>query len=520
MNHIWNLVKIDGKWYHADITWDDPVRDMWGFISRNYLLVSDDKIKQDHPSWDDPALRSTGNKYDNFFWQVPNTKMIYRNAEWYAIRRNTTTGSYDLVAYTMPSGTERVVKGGISGSYPARLGEYGGKLIFNTRNELFYYDVEKDQTQSIQAFSESSPTSLLLEVKVVSLYNNTSIGGERILYRFTDDYGESYYKASMVSIGDTPVPNYCIVLFSSEGSYTVSTMVPQRVSVAKATALHKNTLKNKGFTFMGWKDSVGKSYANAAAIKPAAGTAGIVLTAQWKGDQLVMRLTSAKAYLNGGQIAVDPNNAKVYPFTLFGKTVVPVRFITNLGATLEYIDTASPITVSYNGKKVIFMLGNSTYYVIRPGSKVMKTFETAPRIVEGKTVLPFRAIAEALDFYVKYDEKTNMIMVSPGKITAAGQKEMISQGLKLKNNAKTVKSIQAKVASKTLRKGQTYEITADKINFIPADAGVKVLIYYTTNTMVATVSDKGKVTAKSAGTAVIYIISNNNKFTTVRITVG
>ena len=25
MNHAWNMLKIDGKWYHVDVTWDDPV---------------------------------------------------------------------------------------------------------------------------------------------------------------------------------------------------------------------------------------------------------------------------------------------------------------------------------------------------------------------------------------------------------------------------------------------------------------------------------------------------------------
>ncbi len=25
INHIWNYVKLDGKWYHVDVTWDDPV---------------------------------------------------------------------------------------------------------------------------------------------------------------------------------------------------------------------------------------------------------------------------------------------------------------------------------------------------------------------------------------------------------------------------------------------------------------------------------------------------------------
>ena len=25
--HAWNLVKVDGEWYHLDTTWNDPVPD-------------------------------------------------------------------------------------------------------------------------------------------------------------------------------------------------------------------------------------------------------------------------------------------------------------------------------------------------------------------------------------------------------------------------------------------------------------------------------------------------------------
>ena len=24
MKHMWNFVKLDDKWYHVDLTWDDP----------------------------------------------------------------------------------------------------------------------------------------------------------------------------------------------------------------------------------------------------------------------------------------------------------------------------------------------------------------------------------------------------------------------------------------------------------------------------------------------------------------
>ena len=43
-NHAWNAVKIDGKWYHIDITWDDPVFKNNKEILHDYLLVTTDEL--------------------------------------------------------------------------------------------------------------------------------------------------------------------------------------------------------------------------------------------------------------------------------------------------------------------------------------------------------------------------------------------------------------------------------------------------------------------------------------------
>lgn len=46
--HAWNLVQLDGKWYHLDTTWDDPVPDIKGKVSYAYYLRTDAQMKQDH----------------------------------------------------------------------------------------------------------------------------------------------------------------------------------------------------------------------------------------------------------------------------------------------------------------------------------------------------------------------------------------------------------------------------------------------------------------------------------------
>ena len=42
--HIWNLVYLDGKWLHLDLTWDDPVSDK-NITRDNYFLISYQNLK-------------------------------------------------------------------------------------------------------------------------------------------------------------------------------------------------------------------------------------------------------------------------------------------------------------------------------------------------------------------------------------------------------------------------------------------------------------------------------------------
>lgn len=43
--HIWNLVYLDGKWYHLDLTWDDPISDT--NVNRDtYFLITTNELEE------------------------------------------------------------------------------------------------------------------------------------------------------------------------------------------------------------------------------------------------------------------------------------------------------------------------------------------------------------------------------------------------------------------------------------------------------------------------------------------
>lgn len=58
-NHIWNLVYLDGKWLHLDLTWDDPVLDNGKeIIDYEYYLITTEELyeKEDNQHYFDKDI--------------------------------------------------------------------------------------------------------------------------------------------------------------------------------------------------------------------------------------------------------------------------------------------------------------------------------------------------------------------------------------------------------------------------------------------------------------------------------
>lgn len=69
MEHSWNLVKIDGEYYHMDITWDDPVPDVPGQALHDYFNLTDALVKgyRSHNWLDKEAYpKATATEYNYF----------------------------------------------------------------------------------------------------------------------------------------------------------------------------------------------------------------------------------------------------------------------------------------------------------------------------------------------------------------------------------------------------------------------------------------------------------------------
>ena len=90
--HMWNIIEIDGKWYHVDVTVDDPVSDLLGRVYHEYFLLDDASLAAKattdndtlHPSWEADHT-ATDNRYASRNWTNVTAPFVSMDGIWYTL---------------------------------------------------------------------------------------------------------------------------------------------------------------------------------------------------------------------------------------------------------------------------------------------------------------------------------------------------------------------------------------------------------------------------------------------------
>lgn len=83
MDHVWNLVQLDGQWYHVDVTWDDPTPDTRGMVSHEYFLRTDAEMsagEDSHYDWE-TDITCTDTRYSGAFWEDVYSRILFTDAD-------------------------------------------------------------------------------------------------------------------------------------------------------------------------------------------------------------------------------------------------------------------------------------------------------------------------------------------------------------------------------------------------------------------------------------------------------
>ncbi len=118
---------------------------------------------------------------------------------------------------------------------------------------------------------------------------------------------------------------------------------------------------------------------------------------------VALKIDSPYTYANNAVTQIE-----AAPVIVNGRTLVPVRAIAEaLGAQVDWNNDTRQVTISKNDRSVVMTIGAVDYTV----NGQAKTMEAAPSITNGRTLVPLRAVSEALGKVVYWNNDRRMIVV-------------------------------------------------------------------------------------------------------------
>ncbi len=125
-------------------------------------------------------------------------------------------------------------------------------------------------------------------------------------------------------------------------------------------------------------------------------------------DSVALLIGSPKAYVKNSKAQVDNNNADVMPVIKDGRTLVPVRFISeSFGAQVGWDGATSEVSVTL-GEKIIKMQVNSKKINVNGNESEL---DVPAQVINERTLIPLRALVEALGKKVMWDPQ-GLIIIS------------------------------------------------------------------------------------------------------------
>lgn len=124
---------------------------------------------------------------------------------------------------------------------------------------------------------------------------------------------------------------------------------------------------------------------------------------------LALKLNSPVAYNDNVRTQIDVNNSAIVPVTKGGRTLLPLRFVSeSFGCEVTYDEATQGIVIKNKDTLINLTVGEKKYIV---NGKDME-FDVPAEATEGRTLVPLRALAEALGKDVLWDSRGIIIITN------------------------------------------------------------------------------------------------------------
>lgn len=121
---------------------------------------------------------------------------------------------------------------------------------------------------------------------------------------------------------------------------------------------------------------------------------------------LEMKLDNSTMTVNGTETYIDDSGT--VPMIVNGRTLIPVRaMIEAMGGSVSWDSDTQTATLNHNDDEIRLTINSGTAYL----NNEEKTLDVSPVIINGRTMLPVRFIAESFGFEVNWNENERTITI-------------------------------------------------------------------------------------------------------------
>ena len=125
--------------------------------------------------------------------------------------------------------------------------------------------------------------------------------------------------------------------------------------------------------------------------------------------EIILQIDNPVMVVNGAEKTID--NEGTTPLIINERTLLPVRaIIEEIGGGVGWNGETSEVTLSYGNDEIKLAIDNTDAYL--NGDKTV--LDAAPTIINNRTMLPIRFIAESFKFDVKWEAETKKVIITKG----------------------------------------------------------------------------------------------------------
>lgn len=121
---------------------------------------------------------------------------------------------------------------------------------------------------------------------------------------------------------------------------------------------------------------------------------------------------NVSVYVNDEQVVFEEQP----PVIINERTMIPVRgVLEKMGKTVEWDGDSRSVTVSDDEKTVVLTVGDEEMLITEADAERKTVLDTAPQIINDKTLLPIRALAEEFGACVNWLDSIRAVMITTDK---------------------------------------------------------------------------------------------------------